>query len=163
LYDLPVLRSLGLAGLLVVTLALPACGTSGDEAAREADGTADTTTTTAAPEEPATGQTGAETGAGTTSESETSTDPETATAPIETVTDTEPATGIETGTVKWFSAEKGYGMIARDGDGADVFVHFSAVAGDGSLDEGMRVQFEVVEGSNGPEATNVQSLTPLTE
>lgn len=60
------------------------------------------------------------------------------------------------GTVKWFSAEKGYGFISRD-DGDDVFVHYSAISGDGfrSLEEGMRVEFEVTEGRKGPQASNV--------
>jgi CspA family cold shock protein len=60
------------------------------------------------------------------------------------------------GTVKWFSAEKGYGFISRD-DGDDVFVHYSAIAGDGfrSLEQGERVEFEVTEGRKGPQAANV--------
>lgn len=63
------------------------------------------------------------------------------------------------GTVKWFSNEKGYGFIEREG-GDDVFVHFSAIAGEGykSLTEGQRVEFEVVQGSKGLQAANV---TPL--
>ena len=62
----------------------------------------------------------------------------------------------ETGTVKWFSNEKGYGFIARDG-GEDVFVHFSAIAGDGykTLVEGQKVEFEVVQGPKGAQAANV--------
>ncbi|CAN5270675.1 MAG TPA: cold-shock protein [Gaiellaceae bacterium] len=61
------------------------------------------------------------------------------------------------GTVKWFSNEKGYGFIAREG-GEDVFVHFSAIQGDGykSLAEGQKVEFEVVEGQKGLQAANVQ-------
>ena len=60
------------------------------------------------------------------------------------------------GIVKWFSAEKGYGFISRD-DGDDVFVHYSAIAGDGfkSLEQGQRVEFEVTEGRKGPQAANV--------
>ena len=60
-------------------------------------------------------------------------------------------------TVKWFSNEKGYGFIAREG-GEDVFVHFSAIQGDGykSLAEGQKVEFEVVEGQKGLQAANVQ-------
>jgi CspA family cold shock protein len=60
------------------------------------------------------------------------------------------------GVVKWFSAEKGYGFISRE-DGDDVFVHYSAIAGDGfrSLEEGQRVEFEVTEGRKGPQAANV--------
>lgn len=60
------------------------------------------------------------------------------------------------GKVKWFSAEKGYGFIESD-DGGDVFVHFSAIQTDGfkTLEEGQRVEFEVVEGNRGPQAANV--------
>ena len=63
---------------------------------------------------------------------------------------------METGKVKWFSAEKGFGFIERE-DGNDVFVHFSAIEMDGfkTLEEGMEVQFEVVEGAKGPQAANV--------
>ncbi|PYI54463.1 cold-shock protein [Paenibacillus flagellatus] len=66
---------------------------------------------------------------------------------------------MQTGTVKWFNAEKGYGFIATEG-GNDVFVHFSAITGDGykSLDEGQRVQFNVVQGNRGPQAENVVKL-----
>ena len=61
------------------------------------------------------------------------------------------------GTVKWFSNEKGYGFIARNG-GDDVFVHFSAIEGTGykSLEEGQRVEFEVGPGRKGDEAQNVR-------
>jgi CspA family cold shock protein len=60
------------------------------------------------------------------------------------------------GTVKWFNAEKGFGFIERE-DGDDVFVHFSAIQGDGfkSLDEGQKVNFEIVEGNRGAQAANV--------
>jgi CspA family cold shock protein len=63
---------------------------------------------------------------------------------------------VETGTVKWFSNEKGYGFIARD-SGEDVFVHFSAIAADGykTLTEGQKVEFEVVQGPKGAQAANV--------
>jgi len=60
------------------------------------------------------------------------------------------------GTVKWFNAEKGYGFIESD-EGGDVFVHFSAIQEDGfkTLDEGQRVEYELVEGNRGPQAANV--------
>jgi len=62
----------------------------------------------------------------------------------------------QTGTVKWFNDSKGYGFIARDG-GDDVFVHFSAIRGEGyrSLEEGQRVEFSVVEGEKGLQASDV--------
>ncbi len=61
-----------------------------------------------------------------------------------------------TGTVKWFNASKGYGFLARPG-GPDVFVHFSAIQGDGfkNLEEGQRVEFSVESSPKGPQATNV--------
>jgi len=61
------------------------------------------------------------------------------------------------GTVKWFSAEKGYGFIERE-SGDDVFVHFSAIQEEGfkTLNEGQAVMFEIVEGDRGPQASNVQ-------
>lgn len=64
---------------------------------------------------------------------------------------------MEQGTVKWFNAEKGFGFIERE-NGDDVFVHFSAIQGDGfkSLDEGQAVSFDVEEGQRGPQAANVQ-------
>ena len=60
------------------------------------------------------------------------------------------------GTVKWFNAEKGYGFIQKE-DGGDVFVHYSAIEGDGfkTLEENEEVTFDVVEGSRGPQAANV--------
>ena len=63
------------------------------------------------------------------------------------------------GTVKWFSNEKGYGFIEREG-GEDVFVHFSAITMDGykSLTEGQRVEFDVVQGEKGLQAANVQAI-----
>jgi cold shock protein len=66
---------------------------------------------------------------------------------------------MPTGTVKWFSNEKGYGFIARDG-GTDVFVHHSAVQMQGfrSLAEGQRVEFEVVAGEKGEQARNVKAI-----
>ena len=64
------------------------------------------------------------------------------------------------GTVKWFSNEKGYGFIEQGDGGADVFVHFSAIAGEGykSLTEGQRVSFEVVQGDKGLQASDVSAL-----
>jgi CspA family cold shock protein len=64
------------------------------------------------------------------------------------------------GTVKWFSNEKGYGFIERGNGEADVFVHFSAIAGEGykSLTEGQRVSFDVVQGDKGLQAANVTAL-----
>jgi CspA family cold shock protein len=64
------------------------------------------------------------------------------------------------GTVKWFNAEKGFGFIAVDGGGADVFVHFSAIVADGyrSLEEGQHVEFEVVQGQKGPQAEQVRAV-----
>ncbi len=63
------------------------------------------------------------------------------------------------GTVKWFNASKGFGFIAQD-NGNDVFVHFSAIKMDGykALEEGARVRFDVVQGSKGPAADNVELL-----
>jgi len=63
---------------------------------------------------------------------------------------------MASGTVKWFNAEKGYGFIRQE-NGEDVFVHYSAIAGDGfkSLEEGQQVQFDVAPGRKGPQATNV--------
>jgi CspA family cold shock protein len=60
------------------------------------------------------------------------------------------------GKVKWFNAEKGFGFIEKE-DGGDVFVHFSAIQGEGfkSLEEGQSVEFEVVDGDRGPQAANV--------
>ncbi len=63
------------------------------------------------------------------------------------------------GRVKWFNAEKGFGFIERDG-GDDVFVHFSAIQGDGfkSLDEGQEVEFDIIPGDRGPQAANVSRI-----
>ena len=66
---------------------------------------------------------------------------------------------MATGTVKWFNPDKGYGFITRE-DGPDVFVHFSAIQGEGyrNLDENQQVEFEVTEGPKGPQAANVRPL-----
>ena len=64
------------------------------------------------------------------------------------------------GTVKWFNSEKGFGFIAQDGGGADVFVHYSEIQGNGfkTLDEGQRVEFEIGQGQKGPQAQQVRSI-----
>ena len=64
------------------------------------------------------------------------------------------------GTVKWFNAEKGYGFIASDDQGEDVFVHFSAIQMSGyrALNEGQSVEFEVLRGPKGAHATNVRPI-----
>ena len=64
-----------------------------------------------------------------------------------------------TGTVKWFNSEKGYGFVTTE-DEVDIFVHFTAITGEGfkTLDEGQKVEFEVVEGDRGPQASNVVKL-----
>ncbi|GGH57376.1 cold-shock protein [Paenibacillus silvae] len=66
---------------------------------------------------------------------------------------------MQTGTVKWFNADKGFGFIETE-EGTDVFVHFSAIQGEGykTLDEGQRVEFEVTQGNRGPQAENVTKL-----
>jgi CspA family cold shock protein len=63
------------------------------------------------------------------------------------------------GTVKWFTAEKGFGFIAQDG-GPDVFCHYSAIVGNGyrSLNEAQRVEFDVTQGQKGPQAENVRAV-----
>jgi CspA family cold shock protein len=64
------------------------------------------------------------------------------------------------GAVKWFNSEKGYGFIAQDGGGADVFVHYSAIETQGyrTLDEGQRVEFDITQGDKGPQAEHVRPL-----
>jgi cold shock protein len=65
---------------------------------------------------------------------------------------------MATGTVKWFSAEKGFGFITPDDGTPDVFVHFSAIMGEGykNLEEGQKVDYEVTQGQKGPQAANVK-------
>ncbi|EST39465.1 cold-shock protein [Streptomycetaceae bacterium MP113-05] len=64
---------------------------------------------------------------------------------------------MATGTVKWFNAEKGFGFIAQDGGGADVFAHYSAINAQGfrELLEGQKVEFDVTQGPKGPQAENI--------
>ena len=66
---------------------------------------------------------------------------------------------MATGTVKWFSSEKGFGFISQE-DGPDVFVHFSAIAGEGykNLEENQKVEFDVSQGPKGPQASNVRPI-----
>jgi CspA family cold shock protein len=66
---------------------------------------------------------------------------------------------VATGTVKWFSSEKGYGFISQD-DGPDVFVHFSAIQGTGyrNLEENQKVEFDLTQGQKGPQAANVRPI-----
>jgi CspA family cold shock protein len=67
---------------------------------------------------------------------------------------------VASGTVKWFNSEKGFGFIQQDGGGADVFVHYSAIASGGyrELTEGQKVEYEVTQGQKGPQAENVRGV-----
>ncbi len=67
---------------------------------------------------------------------------------------------MATGTVKWFNPDKGYGFITQEDGGPDVFVHFSAISGEGyrNLEENQRVEFEITQGPKGPQASNVRAL-----
>jgi cold shock protein len=67
---------------------------------------------------------------------------------------------VSTGTVKWFSAEKGFGFITQGEGGPDVFVHFSAISGEGyrNLEENQKVEFDVTAGQKGPQAVNVRHI-----
>ncbi|WNB85331.1 cold-shock protein [Cellulomonas sp. ATA003] len=67
---------------------------------------------------------------------------------------------MATGTVKWFNAEKGFGFIAPDDGGADVFAHYSAITTSGyrTLEENQKVQFDVTQGPKGPQAENISPL-----
>jgi len=67
---------------------------------------------------------------------------------------------MASGTVKWFNGEKGFGFIAQDGGGADVFAHYSAIEASGfrSLEENQRVEFEITQGAKGPQASNIRPL-----
>ena len=67
---------------------------------------------------------------------------------------------MSTGTVKWFSGEKGFGFITPDDGGPDVFVHFNSIVGDGykNLEENQKVEFEVTQGQKGPQGSNVRVI-----
>ena len=68
---------------------------------------------------------------------------------------------MATGTVKWFSSEKGFGFITPDEGTEDVFVHFSAISGEGyrNLEENQKVEYDVTQGQKGPQAANVRATT----
>ena len=68
---------------------------------------------------------------------------------------------MATGTVKWFNPEKGYGFVTPDDGSADVFVHFSAIQGEGyrNLEENQKVEYDVSQGQKGPQANNVRPVS----
>ena len=68
---------------------------------------------------------------------------------------------MATGTIKWFSDQKGYGFVTPEGSGKDVFVHFSALQGEGfkTLSEGQRISFDITQGPKGEQAANVVKLS----
>lgn len=68
---------------------------------------------------------------------------------------------MSTGKVKWFNESKGYGFIAPDGGGSDVFLHYSAIQSEGykTLSEGQLVEFEIIQGDKGPQASNVSKTS----
>ncbi|SEP54379.1 cold-shock DNA-binding protein family [Amycolatopsis saalfeldensis] len=76
------------------------------------------------------------------------------------LTDEKTGKSMAQGSVKWFNGEKGFGFIAQDGGGPDVFVHYSEIQGNGfkSLDEGQRVEFEIGQGQKGPQAQRVVAI-----
>jgi cold shock protein len=66
---------------------------------------------------------------------------------------------VSSGTVKWFNSGRGYGFITQDDGGPDVFVHVSSITGEGqNLEENQKVEFEVVQGQKGPQASNVRLI-----